>query len=34
LPLAFRSREGHVQIYDLSTLAAPSSSDSPVQLVP
>lgn len=34
LPLAFRSREGHVQIYDLSNLAAPSSSDSPARLVP
>jgi hypothetical protein len=33
LPLAFRSREGHVQIYDLSKLAAPAPSDSS-QLVP
>jgi len=33
LPLSFSSREGHVQIYDLSKLAAPAPSDSS-QLVP
>jgi hypothetical protein len=34
LPLVFSSREGHVQIYDLSKLTAPAQSDSPAQLPP
>jgi hypothetical protein len=34
LPLVFSSREGHVQIYDLSKLGAPSPSGSPEQSVP
>jgi hypothetical protein len=34
LPLVFTSREGHVQIYDLSKLAAPTPSGSPQQSVP